>query len=191
MTNPASQALNQPLNQFFNQQLNMSIRLGQLSMEHISRLAKLQLDIAKQYLQHSANTSTRVAAIQNPQDMAKVHQDLRDSLLDSVLGVSRNFYDMATQTQSEVNKLIEEQINAFNQSLAMNMDNAIKASPSIANMMMASLKSNIASTTSTMDNLSKAGKQVADFTDASIRAATVATVDAIKSSATLNIPRAT
>jgi hypothetical protein len=94
---------------------------------------------------------------------------------------SRNVYEIASQTQVGVSKLVEAQAAEANKSFVALLDKAAKSAPAGSDVAVAAVKSAIAAANSAYDSITKAGKQFADIAEANVAAATNATVKAVKS----------
>jgi adenine-specific DNA methylase len=92
-------------------------------------------------------------------------------------------YEIATQAQNEVSKLIEGQMTELNKNVASALDKAAKSAPAGSDVTIAAVKSAIAAANSAYDSMSKVAKQAAEIAEANVAAATDATVKAVSSAA--------
>lgn len=174
---------NQPYTQLFSETLETGLRLARISLDSTERLFKLNLDTGKQLLEQASERAAQLANIKDVQDVLGQRGHVTEGALESALAYSRNLYDVVSQNQSEIGKLLEEQVTAFNKQLVANMENLSKSTPAGSDFAVAAAKSSIAAAAAAVDSMTKAAKQVADFTDTSVKAATTATVDAVKTAA--------
>jgi hypothetical protein len=85
------------------------------------------------------------------------------------MGYSRSLYEVASEAQSELGKLAEENMSTFQQSVAESVDQAAKSAPAGGDMVAAAFKSSLAATTAAFDTFNKAARNVASYGDASVR----------------------
>jgi hypothetical protein len=88
-------------------------------------------------------------------------------------------YEIATQTQEELSKVVEGQFSEMNKNVATALDKAAKNAPAGSDVAVAAVKSAIAAANSAYDSMTKAAKQVAEIAEANVAAATNATVKAV------------
>ncbi|MFA6445037.1 MAG: TIGR01841 family phasin, partial [Sterolibacterium sp.] len=100
---------------------------------------------------------------------------------EKAVAYSRSIYEIATQTQEEVSKIVESQFAEANKNVAVALDKAAKNAPAGSDVAVAAVKSAIAAANSAYDSMTKAAKQVAEITEANVAAATSATVKAVGS----------
>jgi uncharacterized phage protein gp47/JayE len=103
--------------------------------------------------------------------------------LEKATSYVKSVYDVAAATQSEINKLVEEQVSEFNKQVVTGLDKVVKSAPAGSEMAVAAVKSAISAVNSTYDNLSKSAKQFAEMSQANIEAATSQAVHASKKKA--------
>ncbi|WP_137935704.1 phasin family protein [Chitinivorax sp. B] len=157
------------------------LRLAQLSLDSSERLTKVNLDATKHALENAAENAKALVAVKDLQEAIALRNKMAETASEQVLSYTRSVYEIASQAQSELSKLVEERLTSFNKGLVTSIDKAAKSAPAGADVAVAALKSTVAATAAAVDSMTKAAKQVADFADASVKAATTATADAVKS----------
>lgn len=170
----------QPLADIANQQLETAIRVAKIALDSAENLVKVQLEAAKQAIEDSAKNAAKFAEAKDLQSALSLRSELTEQTLEAAIGYSRTVYELATQTQAAFTKLAEEQVSSLNKSFISGIDKVSKSAPAGSDVLISSVKSQVAATAAAVDSLSKASKQVAEFADASIKAATTATADAVK-----------
>ncbi|HQZ02626.1 MAG TPA: phasin family protein, partial [Thauera sp.] len=96
---------------------------------------------------------------------------------------ARSVYEITSQSQEEVSKVMESQVAEMNKGVATALDKAAKSAPAGSDVAVAAVKSAIAAANSAYDSMSKAAKQVAEIAEANVAAATDATVKAVSTPA--------
>jgi hypothetical protein len=90
----------------------------------------------------------------------------------NAVSYSRSLFEIGTQTQEVLSKLVQAQIGEFQAQVSALVDEAAKRAPAGSAVVVAAVKSAIASANSAIDTLNKTAKQVADLTESNVNAAT-------------------
>ena len=146
------------------------------------RLAALNLNIARSVLEDSMANSKALLGAKDVQELVSLQTSLVQPLVEKAVAYNRSVYEIASQSQEEVSKLVEAQIAELNKALASALDKAAKSAPAGSDVAVAAVKSAIAAANSAYDSVSKAAKQVAEIAEANVAAATNATVKAVSAS---------
>lgn len=176
----------QAYTEILNQQLESALRIAKIGLDSSERLSKLQIDTAKQTVEEFGKVANRLGDARDLQSAITLRTELSQQVVESSLGLSRNVYELFSQTQAELSQLFEERLTAFNRAVVSGMDRAARSAPAGTDVMVSSVKSTVAATAAAVDSMTKAAKQVAEFADASVKAATTATTDAVKSASRVN-----
>jgi len=146
------------------------------------RLAALNLNTARSILEDSMASSKALLGAKDIQELVSLQTSLAQPLVEKAVAYNRSVYEIASQSQEEVSKLLEAQIAELNKTLAAALDKAAKSAPAGSDVAVAAVKSAIAAANSAYDSVSKAAKQVAEIAEANVAAATNATVKAVSAS---------
>ena len=147
------------------------------------RLAALNLNTARSLLEDSVANVKAMMAVKDPQALMSVQASLAQPAVEKAVAYSRSVYEIATQTQEELNKVLESQVSTLNKNVVTALDQAGKSGPAGSDVAVAAVKQAIAAANSAYDSMSKAAKQVAEIAEANVAAATTATVKAVGASA--------
>jgi phasin family protein len=151
--------------------LEKSIRLANITLSSTERLFNLQMSLARDLIAENAQTAKAVASAKNPQELIELQKSLAQPSVEKSLAVARSVYDSAIKTQSELNKLLEEQMMDFNKSLLSSLDKAIAQAPAGTGASVSMLKNVMETAVSTYDSVSKTTQKIAaDLTDAAVSA---------------------
>lgn len=164
------------------QQLELALNVARISLDSAERMLQLQLSAAKNTLEDSAKTAARLAEVKDPQSALAVRTELTEQAMESLLGFSREAYELAAKTQAEFTKLSEARIGSLQANLVAGFDKFGRAAPAGSDLFSSSFKSSVAASQAAFDSLNKATRQIAEFADASMKAATTATAEAVKNS---------
>ncbi|QDX80716.1 granule-associated-like protein [Denitratisoma sp. DHT3] len=147
------------------------------------RLAALNLNTARSLLEDAvANTKTLLGA-KDPQELVGLQSAMAQPAVEKAVAYSRSVYEIATQTQEELNKVLENQYAELNRNVGSALDQAAKNAPAGSDVAVAAFRSALAAANSAYDSVSKAARQVAEIAEANVAAATNATVKAVNTGA--------
>jgi len=155
------------------------LTLANTAFASAERLAALNLNAARDGLEESVNNTKALLGAKDLQEAISMQATLAQPAVEKAVAYSRSVYEIFTQTQEELSKLIETQFAEANKNVASSLDKAVKAAPAGSDVAVAAVKSAIAAANSAYDTMSKAAKQVAEIAEANVAAATNATVKAV------------
>jgi phasin family protein len=153
------------------------------------RLAALNLNTARTVLEDAMTNTKALLGVKDVQELVNLQTAMAQPLVEKAVAYNRSIYEIATQNQEEVSKLVEAQVAEMNKNLATALDKAAKSAPAGSDVAVAAVKSAIAAANSAYDSVSKAAKQVAEITEANVAAATSATVKAVSTAAPKAAPK--
>jgi phasin family protein len=163
--------------------LEAAVRFAGIALEGAERMLELQLKTAKSAFADGVQQAKALTEIKDVQEFAQLKNTMAQPTLDKATSYVKSIYDVAAATQSEINKLVEEQVAEFNKQVVTSLDKAVKSAPAGSEVAVAAVKSAITAVNSAYDNLSKSAKQFADMTQANVEAATTQAVTATKKKA--------
>lgn len=154
------------------------VTLANTAFTSTERVAALNLNIARSFLEDGVANAKALFGVKDPQQFVGLQNTLAQPALEKFVSYSRKLYEIATETQEEVSKLVEAKFADLNKNVNDALDNVAKNAPAGSDGAIAAVRSAIAATNSAYENISKATKQVAEIAEANISAATKATVKA-------------
>jgi phasin family protein len=163
--------------------LEAAVRIAGIALEGTERMLELQLKTAKSVFADGVQQAKALAEVKDIQEFARFKNTLAQPTLEKATSYAKSIYDVATATQSEIGKLVEEQVSAFNKQVVTGLDKIVKSAPAGSEVAVAAVKSAISAVNAAYDNLSKSAKQYADMTQANVEAATTQVVHASKKKA--------
>ena len=152
--------------------LEAAVRFAGIALEGAERMLELQLKAAKSAFADGVQQAKALAEIKDVQELAQLRTTMAQPALEKATSYVKSVYDVATATQSEINKLVEEQVSEFNKQVVTNLDRVVKSAPAGSEVAIATVKSAITAVNSAYDNISKSAKQFAEMTHANVEAAT-------------------
>ena len=154
------------------------LTLANTAFASAERFAALNLNTARSFLEDGMANAKALLGAKDLQQLVSLQSTLAQPSVEKFVSYSRNVYEIATQTQEEVSKIVESQFAEVNKNVTSALDKAVKNAPAGSDVAVAAVKSAIAAANSAYDNMSKAAKQVAEIAEANMAAATSATVKA-------------
>jgi phasin family protein len=143
------------------------------------RLAALNLNTARAVLEDSVANTKSLLGAKDVQELVSLQGTLIQPLLEKSISYARSVYEIASQGQEELGKVLEGQLADLNKNVAAALDKAAKSAPAGSDVAVAAVKSAIAAANSAYDNFSKAVKQATEIVETNVAAATNATVKAV------------
>jgi phasin family protein len=156
-----------------------ALTMANTAFASAERLAALNLNTARTMLEDAVASAKALLGAKDIQDLFSLQATLAQPAVEKAVAYSRSIYEIATQTQEEVAKLVEAQFAEVNKNVTVALDQAAKNAPAGSDVAVAAVKSAIAAANSAYDSMSKAAKQVAEIAEANVAAATNATVKAV------------
>src|SRR5687767_7212427 len=161
--------------------IEAALTFAQVSMESAEKLMRLQLEAAKAFVADQSETAKELSNAKDADAMMALRSRLAEQAVERALGYSRNGYEVATQTQQELAKVIEERFTGYQREMAASLEKMFQSAPAGSDAAVAAVKSTIAATQSAMDSMTKAAKQAAELADANVKAVADAATNAFKS----------
>lgn len=156
------------------QAVDAAMRLSRLSLDSAERVINLQLGFAKSSIAEVTKNARAFAQAKDVQEFLAARASATESTLERVVGYSRDLYEVASDTQTELSRLAEERMATLQQAVAQGVDQAAKSAPAGSDVAVAAMKSSMAAATAAFDTLTKATRHATSFADASVKAASAA-----------------
>ncbi len=155
------------------------LTLANTAFASAERLAALNLNTARTFLEESVSNVKALLGAKDVQELMSLQSSLAQPAIEKAVAYSRSVYEITSQTQEEISKVVESQFAELNKNVSSALDKAAKNAPAGSDVAVAAVKSAIAAANSAFDSMSKAAKQVAEIAEANVAAATNATVKAV------------
>jgi phasin family protein len=162
--------------------LEATMRFAGVAIEGAERMIDLQMKAAKSAFADSIQSAKALAAVKDFQELAALKDTLAQPSMDKASAYAKSVYDLTSETQAEINKLVEAQVSDFNKEVVTGLDKMVKTAPAGSEVGVAAIKSAIAAVNSSYDNLTKVAKQFAQASQANIEAATTKATASVKKS---------
>ncbi|TVO55290.1 phasin family protein [Denitromonas halophila] len=98
------------LNALQKKNLEAAMRLAQMSIENSQRIMELQVRTAKTLFEDGVNNAKAMTTTQDPQDMLRLRTEYAQASTERMLACAREIAEVAAQAQTEVGKMVSEQL---------------------------------------------------------------------------------
>ncbi|HSG23912.1 MAG TPA: phasin family protein [Azonexus sp.] len=159
------------------------LSVANTALASAERMLSLNLETARSVIEDSAANAKALMAAKDPKDALAIQATLAQPNVEKAVAYTRSVYEISTQTQQELTKMIEAQFGDFQKSISGLLEKAAKSAPAGSDVAVTAVQSAIAAANSAFDNMRQAAKQMSDMTQSNIAAATSATAKAAKKSA--------
>jgi phasin family protein len=147
------------------------------------RLAALNLNTARSFMEDSVTNAKALMAVKDVKELVAVQAALAQPSAEKVVAYSRSVYEIATETQGELSKVVGAQVSDIKANVSTAFEKAVKNAPAGSDVAVSAVKSAIAAANSAYDSMSKAAKQASEIAEANVAAATTAAVKAVGTAA--------
>ncbi len=142
--------------------LEAATRFANVALGGAERLLDIQLKTAKAALADSVDSVTTLASVKDLQQFADVKDSVTQPALEKAADYMKSIYEIASETQAEFGKLIEQQFAGLNKQFVVALDKMAESAPAGSEMGITALKTAIASGNAAYENITKAAKQFSD-----------------------------
>jgi phasin family protein len=163
--------------------LETAVRFAGVALEGAERMLEVQLKAAKSTFAEGVQQAKVMAEIKDVQEFAQVRSALAQPMFEKATSYIRSVYDVAVATQTEMSRLVEEQIAEFNKQMVTGLDKIVKTAPAGSEVAVAAVKSTLTAVNSAYDSFAKSAKQLTEISQANIEAATTQAISSTKKKA--------
>ena len=159
------------------------LSVANTALASAERIANLNLETARSVVEDSAANAKALMGAKDVQEALSIQASLAQPNVEKAVAYGKSVYEISTQTQEELAKMVEAQFGDFQKSMTEMLEKAAKSAPAGSDVAVAAVQSAIAAATSAFDNMRKTAQQVTDLAQSNIVAATSATTKAAKKGA--------
>lgn len=135
------------------------------------RIAALNLGTARSALEDSAAATKAVLGVKNPNDAAALQSSVVQPAMEKAVSYSRSLYEISSESQQQLAKMIEAQFTDFQKQIAGMVDQAAKSAPAGSEGIVAAMQSAVAAANSAFNNMLTMTKQFNESAQANMAAA--------------------
>lgn len=151
--------------------LETAARFANVAFGGVERLLEIQLKATKAALADGVDSAKTLASVKDLQQFADVKDTVAQPAFEKAAEYVKSLYDVTSETQAEIGKLIEQQFAAFNQQVVVALDKFAETAPAGSEVGISALKSALVTGNAAYENLSKAAKQFNDTAKTNLEAA--------------------
>jgi len=159
------------------------IGLANTQFAALERLSALNFNVAKSAFEESVSYTKSLLGAKDAQAFATLGATAAQPALEKAIAYSRSVYEIAAQTQAEMNKFAEVQTGDFNKNIVGYLDKVSKNAPAGSDVAIAAVKSALAAANSAYDSITRVTKQASEIAETNFTAATTVLKDAKKKAA--------
>ena len=160
-----------PLSEIGRAAAEAAARATRISMTSAERTMHVQMEYAKGAIKQATINAHAASQAKDVQELMALRARIAENALENLMGYSRSLYEVASEAQSELSKLAEERLAAYQNAVMDAVDQAAKSAPGTGDVAAAAVKSSMAAATAAFDSMNKAARQVASYADAGVKVA--------------------
>jgi len=160
--------------------LETAMKFAGVALQGAERILDLQLKAARSAFADSVENAKTIAAVKDLQQLASLKDAMAQPTIEKATAYAKSVYDVASATQAEIGKLLEEQVAEFNKQVVAALDKMVKTAPAGSEVGIATLKSAIAAVNASYENVSKVAKQFTEVSQANFEAVTKQASEGVK-----------
>jgi phasin family protein len=149
-------------------QLENALKLAELSMQGLDKLAALQLNAFKSAFADGMKSTKQFASIKDPSEFSTIATMMSQPVWEKAQAYARSVYEVAATTHAEVSALVEEQVSELNKSVVATLDTVLKNAPAGSEAAVTAVKSAMQSANAAYESVLKATKQVTAITESNV-----------------------
>jgi phasin family protein len=137
------------------------LSVANTALASAERIAALNLNTVRSAtLEDSVSGAKSVMAAKDPQEALKLQSSLAQPAVEKAVAYSRSVYEITTQTQQELAKMVEAQFGDFQKSMAGMVEMATKSAPAGSESAVAAIQNAIAAATSAFGNMNSVDQAI-------------------------------
>ena len=160
--------------------LEAALRFAGVALDGAERLIDLQLKTAKSALADGMQSARMLTSVRDFDQLAALKDTVVQPSFEKATAYAKQVYDVASETQADLGKLVEEQVTEYNKQVISALDQLVKTAPAGSEVGIAAFKSTLAAVNSGFDNLTKVAKQFGEATQSNMEVVANQTIEAAK-----------
>jgi phasin family protein len=144
--------------------------LSQKAFEGVEKLVELNLQVARTAIGEAGEHAKALLSIKDAQELLALQAGLLQPSAEKAAAYGRHLYDITSETQAEVAKVTEAQIQESQRKLMALVDTAVKNAPAGTENAVALMKSAVSAANNAFESVQKAAKQAASVAEANFQA---------------------
>jgi len=145
-----------------------AVRFASIALESTGRLLEVQLKTAKDTFVDGVQQAKAMSEVKDMKGFTELKDNLAQPTLEKAAGYTKNVYDIASATQSEISAVLEEQVAELNKHAVTAIDKFVKSAPAGSEIGVVVAKTSIAAVNTVYDNFTKATKQLIELAQVNV-----------------------
>ena len=141
--------------------IEAALSLANITLQGAERLVGLQLKTAKEALDEGMRNAKALSDVKSMQDLIALQSSAQPGI-EKALAYSRSVYEVASETQSQINKVLEDRMAKVSGEFVAAVDKAVKNAPAGSESALAAFKSAVAAANTAYESMSKVARDAAD-----------------------------
>jgi phasin family protein len=151
--------------------LEAATRFANVALGGAERMMEAQMKAAREVWSGGVENAKTLAEVKDLQHFAEVRDTVAQPAFEKATEYVKAVYEIASETQAEFGKLIEQQVAGFNKQFVVALDKMAETAPAGSEVGISALKTAIATGNAAYENLSKAAKQLNESAKSNLEAA--------------------
>jgi phasin family protein len=147
------------------------------SVEGFEKLAELNMAAARSTMEESAVQVKALFELKDPKAFADLAMGSAQPAADKATAYARHVYQIASETNGEIARLVEQQLADSNKQMYATIDQMAKNAPAGSEGMVSFVKSAVTAANTAFDQVNNATKRVVELTEANLASAAKTTVN--------------
>ena len=106
-----------------------ALRFAGVALDGVEKLIELQMKTAKSALADSIQSARALTSVRDFDQLAALKETVVQPSIEKATAYAKEVYDVATETQADLSKLVEEQVSEFNKQMISALDQIVKTAP--------------------------------------------------------------
>ena len=157
--------------------INQFAYFAQLSLANIERFAELGLGAARESVEQATAHAQSLAGAKDVHEVIAINSAALEPVMKRAYAYSRTAYETASETNTEVKRVLEKQAAEYNRAAVAALEEAFKYAPAGSEGVVDNVKTAIAAAQSAYNNIASINKQIYDTVEKTVEQ-NVATVKA-------------
>lgn len=163
--------------------LEAIVTVTQTSFASIERLAALNLNTARAFMDSTVSNVHGAMELKSPQEFLAFQKGLLTPAIDAAVAYSRAAYEITSGTQEVLGKFFEDKAIEIKGKVETSIEGALKNAPVGSDVALSAFKSATDSANTAFASLKSATKKAVEMTEANVNQAADATLKSLKAAA--------
>lgn len=146
-------------NELQKKNLETAMRLAQMSIENSQRLMELQVATAKSLFEEGVENVKALSGVKDPKQAMELRAQYAQSTTEKMLSCVREMAELASRTQTEVGKMVSEQLSTGGKDVFESMQKMFTGMPITDQNAMTALQTAMDTTRAAFEQMAQASSE--------------------------------